>query len=185
MNELIKVGNIRNRIFELRGQKVILDKDIAELFGVEPRRMRESVRRNIKRFPSDFMFQLTNEEFDLVTQFASPLRSRYGGSKPYVFTRNGVNMLAAVLRSKTAIDRSIFIMRAFSALEEAIAKRKNDLLSSPDVINQLSAHSKAIYRLFKETDVNKKQMAVIKQLQESIGKLLQKIILESIKEDKD
>lgn len=198
MNELIGISNIKNRIFELRGHKVILDHDLAELYGVETKYLNRQVLRNIERFPNDFMFQLTNEE-NLRCQFGTTnmgmeqekLRSQIATSKfsmrralPYAFTRNGVNMLATVLRSKIAVQRSIFIMRAFSALEEAIGKRKRDLLSSPDTIKQLSVHSKAIFRLFKETDINKKQIAVIKRLQEEVGKLLQRIIFESIKGDK-
>jgi hypothetical protein len=206
MNELIKVGNIRDRIFELRGHKVILDSDLATLYGVSTGSLNRQVKRNLNRFPTDFMFQLSPEECDsLRCQFGisnieegsrsqiATLDSRCqfgtlkGGRRylPFAFTRNGVNMLASVLRSKIAVQRSIFIMRAFSALEEAIAERKKDVLSSPDILEQLSAHSKAIFKLFKEGEVNKKEMSIIRRLQEEIGKLLQKIILESIKGDKD
>jgi hypothetical protein len=182
MNKLIKINDVTNKILELRGRKVILDKDIAEIYGVEPRRMREQVRRNIERFPEDFMFQLNEYEInDVVTQIASPSLRWTGGSRPYAFTRNGVNMLATVLRSKVAVQRSIFIMRAFSVLEEAIGKRKKQLLSSPQVIKQLSVHSRAIMSLFKETNINKKQISVMKELQQELAKLIQKIIIASIK----
>lgn len=181
MNKLIKVNDVTNKILELRGRKVILDRDIAEIYGVEPRRMREQVRRNIERFPEDFMFQLNEYEINkVVTQIASPSLSWMGGTRPYAFTRNGVNMLATVLRSKVAVQRSIFIMRAFSVLEEAIGKRKQ-LLSSPKVIKQLSVHSKAIMRLFKETNINYKQISILKGLQAELARLIQKIIVASIK----
>jgi len=182
MKKLIKVNDIANKIFELRGQKVILDRDIAKIYGVEPRRMREQVKRNLERFPEDFLFQLNEYELKkVVTQFASPSLSWMGGSRPYAFTRNGVNMLATVLRSKVAVQRSIFIMRAFSALEEAIGKSKQKLLSSPQAMKQLSVHSKAIMRLFKEMNNNNKQISILKNLQAELAKLIQKIIIASIK----
>ena len=182
MNKLIKINDVTNKIFELRGRKVILDRDIAEIYGVEPRRMREQVRRNIERFPEDFIFQLNEYEINkVVTQIASPSLSWMGGTRPYAFTRNGVNMLATVLKSKVAVQRSIFIMRAFSVLEEAIGKRKQQLLSSPQVIKKLSVHSKAIMRLFNETKINQKQISILKSLQEELARLIQKIIIASIK----
>lgn len=182
MNKLIKVSDIQRRIFELRGQKVILDKDIAEIYGIDNRQLKRQVRRNIERFPGDFMFILNKEEIDeMVCQIGTPLRSIFGGSSPYAFTRNGVNMLATVLRSKIAVQRSIFIMRAFSVLEEAIGRKKQDLLKSPQVIKQLSVHSRAIMRLFKETNMNNKQISMLKNLQEEMAKLIQKIIIASIK----
>jgi len=181
MNKLIKVNDIRQKIFELRGRKVILDKDIAEIYGIDNRQLKRQVRRNINRFPPDFMFVLKDEELDeLVCQIGTPLRSIFGGSKPYAFTRNGVNMLSTVLRSKVAIERSIFIMRAFSVLEEAIGRKKQQLLASPQVIKQLSVHSKAIMRLFRETKVNNKQISMLKDLQQELANLIQKIIIASI-----
>jgi ORF6N domain len=181
MNKLIKINDITSKIFELRGQKVILDRDIARIYGVEPRRMREQVRRNINRFPEDFMFQLNEYEIKkVVTQFASPGLSWMGGTRPYAFTRNGVNMLATVLRSKIAVQRSIFIMRAFSVLEEAVGAKRKQILGSPDVIKQLTVHSKAIMRLFKETEINSHNISSLKKLQEEVGKLIQKIIISSI-----
>lgn len=196
MNELIKVGNIKDRIFELRGHKVILDSDLATLYGVSTKNLNKAVKRNIDRFPLDFMFQLTSEEVEILrfqigtTNMAmeqEKLRCQIGTTKismrralPYAFTRNGVNMLASVLRSKIAVQRSIFIMRAFSALEEAIGKRKKDMLSSPDVIKELSVHSKAIMRLFQEIKVKDKQIVNIDRLQKDMARLIQKIIIASI-----
>jgi hypothetical protein len=181
MNKLIRISDIQKRIYELRGQKVILDKDIANIYGIDNRQLKRQVRRNIERFPSDFMFILSNEEIDgMVCQIGTPLRSTFGGSKPYAFTRNGVNMLAAVLRSKIAIQRSIFIMRAFSALEEAVGMKKQELLRSPKVIKQLSVHSRAIMKLFKETEINRKDISLTRKLQDEMIELIQKIIIASI-----
>jgi hypothetical protein len=188
MNKLI---NIQNKIFEIRGQKVMIDKDIAELYGISTKVLNQAVKRNIERFPADFMFQLAyNEIIDVQatrqrkgsrSQIVTLKRGQNIKHLPYVFTRNGVNMLATVLRSRIAVQRSIFIMRAFSVLEEAIGKRKQQLLSSPQVIKQLSIHSKAIMRLFKETNINYKQISILKGLQEELAKLIQKIIITSIK----
>ena len=181
MNKLARVAAIKNMIFELRGQKVMLDKDIAQIYRVEPRRMRESVRRNLSRFPEDFMFQLNDHEIrSVVTQIASPSKSWTGGSNPYAFTRNGVNMLSTVLKSKVAIERSIFIMRAFSALEEAIGRRKKAILSSPELIKELSVHSKALMRVFQEVKIGGKRMQRIEDIQRKMSNLLQQMIMESI-----
>lgn len=110
------VSSIESLIHVIRGQHVMLDCDLACLYGVETRRLNEQVRRNIERFPNDFMFQLSKDEtLNLMSQFAT---SSWGGTRklPYVFTENGVAMLSAVLRSKTAIETNIKIMRAFNAM---------------------------------------------------------------------
>lgn len=103
-------------IYQVRGYQVMLDSDLARLYGVDTRRLNEQVKRNLERFPEDFMFQLSKEEVqNLMSQFAT---SRWGGTRkqPYAFTENGVAMLSSVLRSKTAIEVNIRIMRAFSAM---------------------------------------------------------------------
>lgn len=103
-------------IYQVRGYQVMLDSDLARLYGVDTRRLNEQVKRNLERFPEDFMFQLSKEEVqNLMSQFAT---SSWGGTRkqPYAFTENGVAMLSSVLRSKTAIEVNIKIMRAFSAM---------------------------------------------------------------------
>ncbi|WP_286333440.1 ORF6N domain-containing protein [Duncaniella freteri] len=116
---------IESLIHVIRGQQVMLDSDLAQLYGVETRRLNEQVKRNIERFPEDFMFQLTKDEIsNLMSQNAtSSLKSQnvissWGGSRklPYAFTENGVAMLSSVLRSKTAIEVNIRIMRAFTSM---------------------------------------------------------------------
>jgi hypothetical protein len=109
---------IQNKIYEIRGQRVMLDFDLAGMYQVETRVLNQSVKRNIKRFPSDFMFQLTNLEFEnLISQFVT---SSWGGVRklPYAFTEHGVTMLASVLRSDKAIEINIQIVRAFIALRQ-------------------------------------------------------------------
>jgi hypothetical protein len=99
-NKIESLELIESKIYTIRGMQVMLDKDLAAFYRVKPIRLREQVKRNIKRFPSDFMFQLTNEEADhMVSQNAIPSRKHLGGSLPYVFTEQGVGALSAVLTS--------------------------------------------------------------------------------------
>lgn len=109
---------IQNKIFEIRGQSVMLDFDLAELYEVETRVLNQAVKRNIKRFPSDFMFQLTNKEFDVL--MSQSVISSWGGTRklPHAFTEHGVTMLASVLRSERAIEINIQVVRAFIALRQ-------------------------------------------------------------------
>ncbi len=112
---------IKARIFSIREQQVMLDKDIAALYEVKPIRLREQVQRNIERFPEDFMFQLTEAEVDfMVSQNAIPSRKHLGGSLPYVFTEQGVASLSGVLRSSRAAEVHVKIMRAFVAMRRFI-----------------------------------------------------------------
>ncbi|MEI6556720.1 MAG: ORF6N domain-containing protein [Paludibacter sp.] len=128
-NSQLQPSIIQNKIYTIRNQKVMLDRDLAEMYGVETRRLNEQIKRNIKRFPEDFMFQLTLEEFEnLKSQFAT---SRWGGTRksPYVFTELGVAMLSSVLNSDTAIEINMNIMRAFITIRQLV-------LNSP--INKIS-----------------------------------------------
>ena len=116
-DQLVGVDNIEPLIKIIRGQQVMLDRDLATLYGVETKRLNEQVKRNIKRFPEDFMFQLTKDEC-LRSQIATlnEGRGQHLKYKPYVFTENGVAMLSSVLRSDTAIEVNIRIMRAFTSM---------------------------------------------------------------------
>ena len=124
-----------NKIHFIRGNKVMLDSDLADLYGEETRRLNEQIKRNIERFPSDFMFQLTENEFEnLKSQFAT---SSWGGRRklPYVFTEHGVLMLSSVLNSKKAISINIQIVRIFTQMREMLLANK-DILLQLDKINQ-------------------------------------------------
>lgn len=131
-NEIFK---IKNMIYLIRDQKVMLDSDLANLYNVETKRLNEQVKRNIKRFPLDFMFQLTISEFEsLKSQIATSKEGRGGKQKlPYVFTENGVAMLSGILNSDRAINVNISIMRIFTklrsfhALESNLANEVKDL----------------------------------------------------------
>ncbi|MFA7134919.1 MAG: ORF6N domain-containing protein [Bacteroidales bacterium] len=108
---------IQSKIFDIRGLRVILDKDLAELYEVTTSNLNKAVKRNLSRFPDDFMFQLNNEEFDLIFQNGT---SSWGGTRklPYAFTEHGVAMLAGLLNSQKAIEMNIQIVRAFVALRQ-------------------------------------------------------------------
>lgn len=111
---IMSLERIESRILIVRGQKVLLDRDLAILYGVKNIRLREQVKRNIERFPDDFMFQLSDAEVDfMVSQNAIPSRRSLGGHNPYVFTQEGVAMLSGVLKSRRAVSVNIQIMRAF------------------------------------------------------------------------
>ena len=119
-------NSIERRIFLIRGQKVMIDRDIALLYGVKPIALRQQVKRNMDRFPKDFMFQLKVGEVEiLVSQNVIPSRQSLGGTMPYAFTEQGIAMLSSVLTSKQAVQVNIQIMRTFSKLRELMATHKD------------------------------------------------------------
>jgi phage regulator Rha-like protein len=112
---------VMNKIYVIRNQKVMLDRDLAELYGAKSIRLREQVKRNLSKFPPHFMFQLTEIEVEImVSQNAIPSKSHLGGTLPYVFTEHGVLMLANVLKSERAIQVSIRIIELFVKLREML-----------------------------------------------------------------
>ena len=123
MKEIIKGLNIENKIFTIRGVQVMLDRDLAELYGVETRALKQAVNRNIQRFPSDFMFVLTEKEIEfMVSQIVIPSKKHLGGALPYAFTEQGVAMLSSVLKSEKSIKINIEIMRAFITMKKFISQ---------------------------------------------------------------
>lgn len=119
-SELIPQEAIQSKILFLRGKRVMLDSDLAMLYGVETRALIQAVKRNIERFPDDFMFKLTNQELrNLISQFVT---SSWGGIRknPYAFTEQGIAMLSSVLKSKQAIQVNIQIMRTFTKMREML-----------------------------------------------------------------
>ena len=118
---------IQSKIYEIRGQRVMLDRDLAEMYCIETKVLKQAVKRNLKRFPSDFMFELTREEFDcLRSQFVTS--NARGGTRymPFAFTEQGVAMLSSVLNSEVAIEINIHIMRAFVAIRQMVATPPTD-----------------------------------------------------------
>ena len=121
MSNIIPVEHIESRIYLFRGQKVMLDRDLAELYGVTTKRMNEQVKRNIKRFPYDFMFQLSEKEKNKVVANCDHLQElKFSHQLPRAFTEQGVAMLSSVLKSERAIQVNIAIMRAFVKMKQVL-----------------------------------------------------------------
>ena len=147
--KVVTVEQIESIILLIRGHKVMLSPHLADLYGVETRVLVQAVKRNMDRFPEDFMFQLTDREFaNLKSQIVI---SSWGGSrraKPYAFTEQGVAMLSSVLRSKRAIEVNIAIMRAFVKLRELLATHKELASKLQDLEQQLKGHDEQIQTIF-------------------------------------
>mgnify|MGYP000256068971 CR=1 FL=1 len=125
---LIPSEKIIQRIIRVREERVILDVHIAELYKVETRSLKQAVRRNLDRFPEDFMFELNEDEIDqVVSQNVIPSKSHFGGATPFAFTETGVAMLSSILKSKRAIETNISIIRTFVALRK-LASNYNEIL---------------------------------------------------------
>jgi hypothetical protein len=122
-----KLTQIQNMIYEIRGQKVMLDSDLAALYDVELRSLNQAVKRNVERFPLDFMFQLTDDEWNSLRSQIVISKSSRGGRRylPYVFTEQGVSMLSSVINSKQAIKVNINIMRAFVQLRHYVLDKSD------------------------------------------------------------
>ena len=129
-----ETGNIRNMIYSIRGQSVMLDSDLAKLYEVDVKRLNEQVKRNLKRFPSDFMFQITTEEREILRSQIATFDEAVSARKylPFVFTDNGVAMLSGILNSDRAIEVNISIMRVFTRLRSflLLEDRINDRIDS-------------------------------------------------------
>ena len=120
MKEIIPIQIIENKIFIIRGVKVMFDKDLADLYEIETKNLNKAVKRNIQRFPDDFMFQITKEEYECLLFQIGISKSKRGGRRtmPYVFTEHGILMLSSVLNSEQAIAINIQIMRVFVQIKQ-------------------------------------------------------------------
>ncbi|MGE0739173.1 ORF6N domain-containing protein [Sulfurimonas sp.] len=151
MNELetVHTQNLQDKIYTIRGLQVMFDRDLAELYQVETRRLNEQVKRNIERFPKEFMFQLSKEEFEnWKSQFATS-NDKMGLRKiPYAFTEQGVSMLASVLKSKVAIEISIKIIKAFIGMRKIISQNIITYERFERIEQRLSLHDKNFDKLF-------------------------------------
>lgn len=143
---LVPSERIAHSILLLRGQKVLLDTELAELYGIQTKVLVQAVKRNLDRFPSDFMFQLTNQEFNVLRSQSVTSRLTHGGRRtsPYAFTEQGVAMLSSVLSSPQAIAVNIEIMRAFVRLREVLAGNKELAAKLGELERKLKGHDQAI-----------------------------------------
>ena len=146
----VQIKAIQNKIFVIRDVQVMLDKDLADIYGVKPIRLREQVKRNSSRFPEDFMFRLSDNEVDfLLSQNAIPSRKQLGGYNPLVFTEQGVSMLSAVLKTPFAIEVSVKIIRAFVEMKKFITINAGIFQRLDKVEQKLLLHDKSFEKLFK------------------------------------
>ena len=159
------ITKIKGMIYEIRGQKVMLDTDLAQLYAVEVKQLNQAVKRNIKRFPGDFLFRLTKTEFaEVVTNCDHLQNLKYRSTMPYAFTEQGVAMLAAVLNSQKAIDTNIQIMRAFIQLRNYVF--------SNDTLNEQIADLRKLLLLYIEKN-DKRVNDIIIALNNLIAKPVQ------------
>ncbi|MCF8381476.1 MAG: ORF6N domain-containing protein [Bacteroidales bacterium] len=145
---------VMNKIYLIRDQKVMLDRDLAELYEVETKRLKEAVRRNLDRFPEDFMFELTKEEFtNWRTQFATSNADKMGlRAPPFAFTEHGVLMLASVLNSEKAIQVNIQIVRIFTRIREALTDNLSIKLEIVEIKKRLQNQDANIELVFNYLD---------------------------------
>lgn len=147
--QLVTDGLLINKIYQIRDQKVMLDRDLAELYGVKAIRLREQVKRNQIRFPNNFTFQITETEVEkMVSQNAIPSKQALGGYLPYVFTEHGILMLSNVLKSERAIQMSIRIIEIFVKLREILLEHKDVALLAEQVEKKLLKQDEKIELLF-------------------------------------
>jgi hypothetical protein len=148
-DKIIPEAVIASRIITVRNEKNILDVHLAELYMVETRVLKQAVKRNIARFPSDFMFELTVDEIDqVVSQNVIPSKKHIGGAKPFAFTENGVAMLSGILKSTKAIEINIAIMRTFTMLRKMLYLQKDVILEIQEIKNKISEHGNQISLVF-------------------------------------
>lgn len=148
--ELIPLERIQNAIFLIRGEKVMIDSDLSELYGVTTGNLNKAVKRNQDRFPLDFMFQLTDDETKNLMFQIGISNSKHGGSRhnPYVFTEQGVAMLSSVLRSGRAVQVNVAIMRAFVSLRRLLGTSETLARKFAELERKLEGHDEAIRTLF-------------------------------------
>jgi phage regulator Rha-like protein len=146
---VIPVERIERAILSIRGEKVMLDNDLAELYGVETKVLNQAVKRNIERFPADFMFQLTQEEYDdlvrLRSQFVTLKRGEHRKYLPYAFTEHGALMLANVLNSERAAQTSVQVVRAFVRLRQMLASNAELARKLAALENKYDAQFKVVF----------------------------------------
>lgn len=146
---LVLAKRVGSKILIVRNQKVILDTDLAELYGVSVKRLNEQIKRNPKRFPPDFLFTITRAEYDNLKSQNATSNSGHGGRRylPHAFTEHGAIMAASVLNSKHAIEMSIFVVRAFVQMRQAIARNQHIVSKLAELEARLDSHDGEIQEL--------------------------------------
>jgi len=183
MSELISIEAVASKIFFIRSVKVMLDKDLAELYGVETRVLNQAVKRHKKRFPEDFMFQLSKSEYDfLISQFVTSKKSGSGGIRkmPHAFTEQGVAMLSGILNSDRAIAVNIQIMRTFTKLRHMISDNEDLKRELAELREQTDERFQIVFETLDQlltVDVNEKKKIgfIVKEKVSKYGKKKQEL----------
>jgi len=171
-NLQIQPTEIQDKIFTIRGQRVMIDRDLAEIYGVETRVLNQAVKRNMERFPEDFMFQLTEIEWQYMSsQFVMTSKSKRPKSAlPLVFTEHGVTMLSSVLRSNTAIQINIQIVRAFVAIRNLLPVKPADkVIELQSELKELKAYIEDVFTDY--NDINEDTRVQIELINQSLAEL--------------
>jgi len=155
---IVPTERIEHTILLIRGEKVILDRDLADLYGVETKRLNEQIRRNRNRFPADFLFCLTNKEVTILKSHFATSRLDWGGRRklPYAFTEHGAIMAASVLNTPRAVEMSVFVVRAFVRLRNFLAAHKELAEKLAELERKLASHDEQIVAII---DAIKRLMA--------------------------
>jgi hypothetical protein len=172
LKEMMELQVIQSKIYEIRGQKVMLDFDLAEIYQVETRVLNQSVKRNIQRFPEDFMFQLTSQEWtDMSSQFVMTSRlKRPKTARPLAFTEHGVVMLSSVLKSEIAVQTSVLIVRAFVAIRQLMSNSPVDRVGQ--VENQMKELKEYIEDVFADyNDINDDTRMQLELINQTLAEL--------------
>lgn len=163
---------VQSKIYEIRGQRVILDFDLAEMYQVETRVLNQAVKRNIERFPDDFMFQLSTSEWERISsQFVMTSRiKRPKSSVPYAFTEHGVVMLSSVLRSGVAIQVSILVARAFVAMRQMLVSApSNEITKIQNKIKELQEYVEEVFA--DQNDINEDTRIQLELINQTLAEL--------------
>jgi len=167
----MEIALIQSKIYEIRGQRVMLDFDLAAMYGIETKRLKEAVRRNIKRFPYDFMFELTDIEYNILrSQIASS--NKRGGTRypPFVFTEHGVSMLSSILNSDVAIEINIHIIRAFVAVRQLLQHTPvNEFKQLQTEVRELKEYIEEVFTDY--NDINEDTRIQLELINEALAEL--------------
>jgi len=135
-SEVIQFSTFENKLIKLKNQLVLLDKDVANLYEIEPKKLRQQLKRNIEKFPKDYAYQLSDEEMKIMeSQNVTPSKQYFGGTNPWVFTEKGLYMVATILKSKNALNATFQIIETFSKIKE-LSRNINAIMKTTDTTLQ-------------------------------------------------
>ena len=144
--QVIKFETLENKLIKLRDKLVLIDKDVAQLYDIEPKKLRQQLKRNIEKFPKNYAYQLTDKEMEIMgSQNVTPSKKQFGGTNPWVFTEKGLYMVTTILKSKNALNATFVIIETFSKIKE-LSRNINNIMKTTDenIQNELAKKSNKI-----------------------------------------